>query len=144
MNQANLIHAHQFVIHTDGGSRGNPGPAAYGFVVRASGRKICEKGCEIGINTNNVAEYMGVISAFEWLQNNSNPSTTEVSFFLDSELITRQLSGLYKVKNEGLKQLYTRAKDLEDQFEKVTYTSIPRAQNKEADRMVNLALDHKL
>jgi len=130
-----------FTIYTDGGSRGNPGPAAYGFVVYQEGQKIYEGGCEIGISTNNIAEYMGALSALQWVEKNAGENTT-IHFFMDSELLVHQLSGTWKIKNPELYKLFTAIKELEVRLKlNLTYTSIRREFNKEADRMVNLALD---
>lgn len=135
MKQATLT------IHSDGGSRGNPGPAAYGFTIHNDENLLLhEEGEYIGIETNNVAEYTGVLKAFEWISTHSEPGAINV--ILDSELVARQLSGIYKIKNENLKGYVAAIKSLERKIAAtVTYTSIPRAQNKEADRLVNKALD---
>lgn len=132
-----------YIINTDGGSRGNPGEAAYGFVVYDKDEKLIhEKGEKIGINTNNVAEYMGVISALKWIKENSKIQNPNIFFFLDSELVTSQLNGVYKVKNENLRNLFFTAKSLIEEIHgNVKFTAIRRESNKEADRMVNLALD---
>lgn len=130
-------------IYTDGGARGNPGPAAYGFVVYEAGRKIFEVGHEIGISTNNVAEYTGVLAAIQWLKT-QNIQNIKVNFILDSELVVNQLSGNFKVKNPGLFALYADIKKLEIKLNlQLNFTAVRREFNKEADRMVNLALDHK-
>ena len=131
-----------YTIHSDGGSRGNPGPAAYGFVVYDDSKRIVhEEGKRIGITTNNVAEYQGVIAALRWVyQTEHKPKT--ISFFLDSELVASQLNGRYKIKNEHLRSLFFTVKELESKIEVgIEFRSIPREQNIEADRMVNLALN---
>lgn len=136
-NKANLI------VHADGGSRGNPGEAAYGFVIYdETKQKLYEEGKRIGINTNNVAEYSGIVAALKWISKNAK-NTKTVAFFLDSQLAVEQLNGRYKVKNENLRNLFFTAKALESETEiKITYTHIVRELNKDADRMVNIALDH--
>ena len=130
------------LIHADGGSRGNPGEAAYGFVVYDESRnKLYEEGKKIGINTNNVAEYSGVVAALKWVKDNAK-NTNKVSFFLDSKLAVEQLNGRYKVKNENLRNLFFTVKALESQTGiKATYSHVMRELNKDADRMVNIALD---
>ncbi len=132
-----------FFINSDGGSRGNPGEAAYGFVIYDQNKKlIFEKGERIGINTNNVAEYMGVISALRWIKENSKVENPNIDFFLDSELVTSQLNGAYKVKNENLRNLFFTARNLIEEIKgNVKFTAIRRESNTEADKMVNLALD---
>lgn len=126
-------------IFTDGGSRGNPGQAAYGFIVKDEG-KIMKRGFSpIGITTNNVAEYTAVIEALKFLQKEN--VTDELNFFIDSLLVVSQLSGKFKVKNAAIRDLVLKVKELEASFQKITYTHIPREQNKEADALVNLALD---
>ena len=132
------------VIYTDGGSRGNPGSAAYGFVVYYQAEKIYEEGCEIGISTNNIAEYMGVLAALQWVDQQKK-SDISIDFFMDSQLLAHQLSGTWKIKNLNLSKLFTAIKEIETRLHiKTTYTPIPREKNKAADRMVNLALDHKI
>jgi ribonuclease HI len=132
--------------YSDGGSRGNPGPAAYGFVVlEKNGEVLFEQGKTIGISTNNIAEYSGVIAAFTWIDNNIPHETiNSLEVFLDSELVARQLSGQYKVKNETLRNLFHTVKQKEQSIGvSIIYTSIPREKNKQADRLVNIALDNE-
>ena len=133
-------------IFCDGGARGNPGPAAIGFVTKdAAGSVIHQHGASIGIATNNVAEYRAVIAALEWLVKNKSTfhfSLFTLNFYLDSALVVNQLNGLFKVKNANLRQLIVQIKILESQLSiPITYTSIPRAQNFQADALVNKALD---
>lgn len=129
-------------IFGDGGSRGNPGEAAYGFVVSRDGKAIYEEGKKIGVNTNNVAEYSAVIAALKYVSNIKYP-ISNIQFFLDSKLVVEQMNGRWKVKNETLRDMVTTAKNLERKLEiKITYEHVPREKNKEADRMVNLALDN--
>ncbi len=132
------------IVHSDGGSRGNPGPAAYGFVVSNKNSEHMYEECGyIGETTNNVAEYTGVLKALEWIEKNTNPKTVQV--ILDSELVARQLSGIYKIKNENLKTYFGLIKQLERKIGPlITYTSVPRTQNKKADMLVNKALDDYL
>ncbi len=129
-------------IHSDGGARGNPGPAAYGFVLTDSEKNIIfQEGKYIGNATNNVAEYTGVLKSLEWVAKNIT-DLASLEIILDSELVARQMTGIYKVKNDQLKKFYHQIKLLEQQINvPIRYTSVPRSQNKDADRLVNLALD---
>lgn len=133
----------KLIVHADGGSRGNPGEAAYGFVVYdETKQKLYEEGKRIGVNTNNVAEYSGIVAALRWIKEHAK-NTKTVAFFLDSQLAVEQLNGRYKVKNENLRNLFFTAKALESETGiETTYTHVMRELNKDADRMVNLALDH--
>ncbi len=139
-------------INTDGGARGNPGPSAWAFVVRkscTSGMKADqlmheEKGY-IGIATNNQAEYFAVKKAFEWLLQNTLEELEEVHFILDSELVVRQLTGVYKIKDQHLQKLAQEIKNIQKELNlNVTFTSVPRSQNSEADFLVNEALDENV
>lgn len=132
-----------YIVFTDGGARGNPGYAAYGFVVKDSnGITIYREGKTIGIATNNTAEYTGVISALQWIKNNLHEKNTSIQFYLDSELVSYQLEGKYRIKNENLRNLYFTVKQLESECNCTTsYTPIPRENNSEADKLVNDALD---
>ena len=129
-------------IYCDGGARGNPGPAAAGFVVKVDGQIVAEEGQYIGIATNNFAEYTAVIAALKWLAKVYRGQ--DLNFFLDSQLVVSQLSGLYKIKNATIRNLVLEVKALENQFGQTRYNYVPRAKNKEADRLVNLALDSKI
>ena len=128
-----------YQANVDGGSRGNPGPAAYGVVVRDRRGEIVArlKKC-IGINTNNVAEYFGLIAALDYAQNHGIRGLRIES---DSELMVKQLRGQYKVKSEELKPLFERAKKMSQAFESFRISHVYREQNKEADALVNQALD---
>ncbi|HMS22235.1 MAG TPA: ribonuclease HI family protein [Candidatus Levybacteria bacterium] len=131
-------------IFCDGGSRNNPGEAAYGFVIYDGGKVVFKKGEKIGIATNNVAEYTAIVKALIWVKENI-PLCSDIHFFLDSALAVNQMNGVFKVKNEGLRSLYFTVKSLEKVMSiQTVYTAIPREKNKEADRMVNLALDGKI
>ena len=134
------------IIYTDGGSRGNPGPAAYGYVIYDSDKNVLhEEGKAIGVNTNNVAEYSGIVESLKWVQENISKNQEEkidIQFFMDSQLAAMQLSGLWKIKNENLRNLFFTIKILERNVGgKITFSHVRREQNKEADRLVNLALD---
>ena len=126
-------------LFTDGGSRGNPGPAAYGFVIEAEdGHVLAAEGEAIGTATNNVAEYSGLVAG---LERAAELGIREVEVVSDSELLVKQMQGEYRVKNEALKELWEEASDLESRFSKVRYTAVRRAHNELADRLVNEALD---
>jgi ribonuclease HI len=126
-------------LSTDGGARGNPGPAAYGYVLETDdGTVLAAHGETIGIATNNVAEYRALV---EGLRKAGELSVSEVEVVSDSELLVRQMKGEYKVKNEALRRLREEATDLADRFEKVTYKAVRREHNELADRLVNEALD---
>ena len=126
-------------LSTDGGARGNPGPAAFGYVLETDdGTVLAAHGEKIGVATNNVAEYRALV---EGLRKAGELQVDEVAVVSDSELLVRQMSGDYKVKNEALRRLYEEAIELADRFEKVTYTAVRREHNELADRLVNEALD---
>lgn len=135
-----------YIIYTDGGSRGNPGEAAYGYVIYNTNReKITACGKTLGITTNNVAEYMGVVSSMEWVEKNAKIPNPTIHYFMDSLLVASQLSGLWKIKSEHLRNLYFTIKKLENLIKgQISYTAVRREFNTEADRMVNLALDGKV
>jgi broad specificity phosphatase PhoE/ribonuclease HI len=134
------VSVRRLIVEADGGSRGNPGPAAYGALVRdaESGELLAEVGEAIGVATNNVAEYRGVIAGLA-AANRIDP-TAHVEARLDSKLIVEQMSGRWKIKNADLKPL---AVDARRAFpaDRVSYTWVPREQNTHADRLVNEALD---
>ena len=134
-------------IFTDGGARGNPGPASAGVVIKNNqGKTIFSKGFYIGKATNNVAEYHGVIKAFEWLINNRGKikAVKKINFYLDSRLVASQLKGDFKIKAPHLAVLVINIKNKEKTFHcPVNYFYIPREKNKEADAMVNKALDER-
>ena len=132
-----MIHA-----FSDGGSRNNPGHAAWGFVIKVDNITIHSEGGYIGIATNNIAEYTALIKALEWLE--MNKKNENIDFFLDSNLIVSQLNGIFKVKNADIREFVLKARQLEPSFKKITYTHIPREKNKEADALVNQALDNHL
>lgn len=132
----------EFVCYSDGGARGNPGPSAIGVVVLNSDGNTLEEVSEyIGEATNNQAEYRAVIEAMERAL---GLGATKVKLFLDSELIVRQLTGKYKVKNEGLIPLFGKVLSLSSEFEHVDFQHVAREKNKRADALVNKALDKEL
>ncbi|MDD2807174.1 MAG: ribonuclease HI family protein [Patescibacteria group bacterium] len=128
------------VVHTDGGARGNPGPAGIGVVIDFNG-KIIELKKYLGEATNNQAEYQAVILALEKLV---ELDVKEADFYLDSELVQRQLSGIYKVKNKDLAPLFVKVWNLKQKFGKLKFTHIYREDNKQADQLVNQAIDKAL
>ena len=126
-------------LSTDGGARGNPGPAAYGYVLEADdGTVLDARGETIGVATNNVAEYSGLIAG---LSKAVELGVEELEVVSDSELLVKQMRGEYKVKNEALRALWEDANDLEHRFARVRYTAVRRAHNELADKLVNEALD---
>jgi len=128
-----------YQANVDGGSRGNPGPAAYGVVVRdPRGEIVARLKKYIGNNTNNVAEYFGLIAALDYAQNHGIRALRIES---DSELMVKQMRGQYKVKSAELKPLFERAKKMSQTFESFRISHVYREQNKEADALVNQALD---
>jgi len=137
----------EIIVYTDGGSRGNPGPAAVGvYVTDASGAVICEAKQTIGNSTNNFAEYQAVAHGLETLQKRFGKQTKDmqVIFRLDSELVKKQLNGEYQIKDPGLVPLFIEIHNLcVAHFPQLTWEHIPREKNKEADRLVNEALDGK-
>jgi ribonuclease H / adenosylcobalamin/alpha-ribazole phosphatase len=128
------------VIEADGGSRGNPGPAGYGAVVRSADRStlLAESKQAIGRATNNVAEYRGLIAG---LEEAVRLEATEVQVFMDSKLVVEQMSGRWKIKHPDLKELHAQAQTLASRFERISYTWIPRERNTHADRLANEAMD---
>jgi ribonuclease H / adenosylcobalamin/alpha-ribazole phosphatase len=126
-------------LSTDGGARGNPGPAAYGYVIETDdGHVLAAHGEAIGRATNNVAEYSGLVAG---LQTAAELGVRELEVVSDSELLVKQMQGEYRVKNETLRELWEDAQDLERRFRRVRYTAVRRAHNELADRLVNDALD---
>jgi ribonuclease H / adenosylcobalamin/alpha-ribazole phosphatase len=126
-------------LSTDGGARGNPGPAAYGYVLEAEdGQLLAAHGEAIGTATNNVAEYRALIAG---LEKAVELGVDELEVISDSELLVKQMRGEYKVKNEALRELSIEAGELADQLDSVTYKAVRREHNELADRLVNEALD---
>jgi len=127
-------------IFTDGGAKGNPGPAAIGFLVIDSetGKIIKTFNKKVGINTNNVAEYLAVIEALKFLK---EKKFSQADFFLDSQLVVKQLNGFFKIKNAVLRNLIIEIRRLEREIRnKIFYHLIPREENRTADRLVKLLL----
>lgn len=133
-------------IYTDGGARGNPGPAACGAVIKNGGEVILETSKYIGIATNNQAEYEALILALEKAKEIFGSKKTKemaMECHLDSELVVKQLNHEYRIKNEGLKPLYLKVCNLLRDFNSVKFTHIRREQNKLADKLVNQELDNQ-
>lgn len=126
-------------LFTDGGSRGNPGPGAYGYVLFDSAGNLQEKrGKYLGIVTNNQAEYEGLLAGIVAAREHK---VTSLSCFLDSELVVKQLNGEYKIKDKNLKEKALQIMKIKNDLGAVTFTHIPRAKNSVADKLVNEALD---
>lgn len=129
----------ELVTHSDGGARGNPGPAGIGVVISSSnGTKLKELGEYIGETTNNQAEYKALIRA---LTDALEMGGTHITCYLDSELVVKQLTGLYKIKEAGLQALAMDALRLKSKFASVTFRHVRREHNPDADKLVNMALD---
>jgi ribonuclease H / adenosylcobalamin/alpha-ribazole phosphatase len=126
-------------LFTDGGARGNPGPAAFAYVLEAEdGTVLASHGEAIGVATNNVAEYSGLVAG---LERAADLQLDEVEVVSDSELLVKQMNGEYRVKNEALRELSLEAARLARRVGRVSYTAVRREQNKLADQLVNEALD---
>ncbi len=125
-------------LYTDGGARGNPGPAGIGVVVKEDDRTLEEFGRAIGVATNNQAEYTALLAGMETA---ATYTETELRCVLDSELVVKQLNGLYKVKSDHLKKLVHQVRALEERFTDVTYEHTYRDGNQRADALYNQALD---
>lgn len=136
----------QIEVFCDGGSRGNPGHAGVGIVINKGNQIKISK--YIGIATNNQAEYNAVIEALKYI--NENPQVDrindiDINFYLDSQLVVEQLNGNYKIKNEGLKPLYSKVQELKSKIKnKITFTHVLREKNNIADKLVNRAIDKKI
>jgi probable phosphoglycerate mutase len=127
------------IAFVDGGSRGNPGPAGYGVHIEdADGNPVADLRASIGIATNNVAEYNGLLAALRWARDRCERRLVVRS---DSELLVRQMRGEYRVKHPNLQPLYAEAKRLVANFDRVTFEHVLRAQNTPADRLANEAMD---
>lgn len=132
------------VIHTDGGARGNPGPAASAFVVFDQSKKeIYKSGKYLGHATNNVAEYSAVVLALEWVKSIASENrATRINFLIDSQLVVNQLNGIFKVKDSKLRNFVMEVHSLQNEITStIAFHAIPREQNKEADLLVNEILD---
>ncbi len=134
------------IINTDGASRGNPGAAAYSFLIKSdAGVILHQEGQTLGTTTNNIAEYTAVIKALEYVQANySRKGPHQIKVLADSQLMVEQLSGRYKVKNPGILELHTRIKQIEGLVGNLSYQHIPRSENFIADKLANIALDKSI
>jgi len=133
-------------IYVDGGARGNPGPAAIGVIIQQQGQVLKKYGELIDQATNNQAEYQAIIFAMKkakLLFGKKKAKQMELEFYSDSELIVKQLNHQYKIKEEDLQPLFIKALNLVIDFGKVSFKHIPRSKNKEADRLLNEALDNQ-
>lgn len=130
-------------IFTDGGARGNPGPAGIGVVVKDGKKIIFQTSKFIGRATNNVAEYQAMVLALDWLlENQQKLDIKRANFYFDSELLTNQMNGVYRVKAPHLREIYLKAKEKESKLNfAVSYNSLPREKNSEADGLANQAMD---
>jgi ribonuclease HI len=130
---------HYLTAYSDGGARGNPGPAGYGVVLQdQAGKKVAALSEYLGHQTNNFAEYQGLIAALEFAIKHGHKALKVIS---DSELLVRQIKGIYKVKNAALKDLHARAKELIAQLDWFSIGHVLRGHNREADELANAAMD---
>jgi ribonuclease H / adenosylcobalamin/alpha-ribazole phosphatase len=126
-------------LNTDGGARGNPGPAGIGVILRSSdGATLAQLGRGIGSTTNNVAEYEALIAGLELALAND---VTEIEVLSDSTLVVNQVTGRWKIKNDRLRTLAVRARSLMNKFKRATISYVPRAENQDADRLANIGMD---
>ncbi len=135
----------EYVLEADGGSRGNPGPAAYGTVILRGGVVVRELAAVIGVATNNVAEYRGLLAGLEWIatqteQAGEAAAAPLVEARLDSKLVVEQMSGRWRIKHPDMKELANKARRAYPS-DNVQYQWVPREQNKRADALVNEVLD---
>ncbi len=129
-------------LRTDGGSRGNPGPAAYGFVIEDENGKLLNQGSKsLGVKTNNEAEYQGLIAGLEAVK---QMGAEEVICFLDSELVVKQVRQEYRVKDKNLGTLFVKVWNLSQGFKKIEFKHVLRGQNKKADLLLNQELDRNI
>jgi ribonuclease HI len=129
------------VAYIDGGSRGNPGPAGYGVRLEDERAELVEElRGSLGVATNNIAEYHGLLAALAWA---ADRGITSLEIRSDSELLVKQMLGVYRVKNAGLQPLHGRARLLAARIGRVRFTHVRRELNKEADRLANLAMDEE-
>ncbi len=141
-----MINQQRIIIHTDGGARGNPGPAAMGVVIEGAPVGKKEYGEYIGEATNNEAEYKAVIFALKKLKHligSTESKTSNVEVVLDSELIEKQLNGGYKIKEKNLQHYFVEVWNIKSDFGSVSFRHIRREKNRDADRIVNQILDRE-
>ncbi len=131
----------RLTIHTDGAARGNPGPAGAGaYIQDQDGKVVSEEFRYLGETTNNVAEYQALLLGMECAR---ELGASRIEMRADSELVVRQLTGEYRVRNPALQKLHARVQQLAREFESVRYTHVRREQNREADRLANRAIDSR-
>jgi ribonuclease HI len=135
MNEPSVVR-----IHTDGAARGNPGPAAFAYVIERDGEPAIEESGVLGTRTNNVAEYIALVRA---LEHAARLGSRRLEIFTDSDLMVNQVKGHYKVRNAALRQYWEQATRLLEEFEHVKLSHVPRGQNDRADRLCNQALDQE-
>ncbi len=143
INNLKINNMNKIIVYTDGGARGNPGPAAIGTVIIINNEEK-RYGEAIGKTTNNVAEYQAIIFALKKIKHligKEKAKESEIEINADTELVVKQMNREYKIKNEGLKDFFIELWNLTQDFKKVTFTHIPREKNKGADKLVNQALD---
>lgn len=129
-----------FSLYSDGGSRGNPGISGAGFVIYdANNNKVNFGKKTLGITTNNVAEHFGLQIG---LESAKNLNIKNIKCYLDSELVVKQCKGEYKIKNQNLKNIFTKTSELIKFFDTIEFIHIPREKNKEADKLANIAMDN--
>jgi ribonuclease HI len=134
----------QFTIHTDGGARGNPGPAGAGAMIRDErGNSVASVSKFLGTCTNNFAEYEAVILALQEVQKLPHGETAHVDIVvkMDSELVVKQVRGEYKIKHPTLREQYARLRELISMFHSVSFVHVPREENSDADALANEAMD---
>ena len=145
MSKTLIKYQHKVIVYTDGGSRGNPGPAGIGVVIaNGKNRTIKKYSNELGVCTNNEAEYDAVIFALQKLKQLFGKNKTKdinVEIRTDSQLVARQLGGKYKIEEEKLFPLFIKIWNLKMNFGSISFIEIPREQNKEADKLANEAMD---
>lgn len=131
------------IVYTDGASRGNPGEASYGYIIYARGGEILrQEGKVLGITTNNVAEYTGVLAAFEYINKKwGDVPDLKIELRADSRLVIEQMAGRFKIKSPHLIEIFKKIKRIEANLSNVIYKHVPRAENFIADRLANQALD---
>ncbi|KKQ74940.1 MAG: Ribonuclease H [Candidatus Woesebacteria bacterium GW2011_GWB1_38_5b] len=132
----------RITIFTDGGARGNPGPAASAFVVyNLAEKEIHHQYSRLGVATNNIAEYSAVLMALKWLLQNYKNFEKPFDFYLDSLLVVKQLNKEFKIKNQNLKQIFIEIFSLVEKIGDINFNYIPREKNIRADELVNICLD---
>jgi len=130
-------------VFTDGGSRGNPGISGYGLVIKSGNDIIFEEAKFLGVKTNNEAEYLGLIGALTWISENKK-NIEKINIYSDSQLVVRQVQGIYKMKAPHLKPLLTTVHSLIAKIDlPIEFQSVPRELNSHADELANQAMDHR-